>query len=199
MASDLTILAVALPAEAKPINRRYGLRRDNRHGRFSLYQGRKMALVVSGPGKKAALQAADWMESILNPQSDAIWVNLGIAGHATRPRGQIVYADLVEDAETGDRWQTTPPPGFSCERDRVTTLNAPDEGYSREGLLDMEAAGFFRAARRYVDLNHIHCLKIVSDNQTNGTEGINGKMVSRLIGEQLDILDELLEKAKGVS
>jgi nucleoside phosphorylase len=152
-----------------------------------------MALVVSGPGKKAALQAADWMQSILNPQSDATWINLGIAGHATRPLGQVVYADLVEDGETGDRWQTTPPPGFSCERDRVTTLSTPDTEYNRDGMVDMEAAGFFRAARRYVPPEHIHCLKVVSDNRASGTREINGKMVSRLIGEQLDTLDLLLE------
>jgi nucleoside phosphorylase len=198
MTSDLTILVVALPAEAKPVNRRYGLRRDNRHGRFSLYQGRKMALVVSGPGKKAALQAADWMHSILNPQSDCTWVNLGIAGHPTRPLGQLVYADRVEDATTGDRWETSPPPGFCCEKDRITTLDSPDTEYSREGLVDMEAAGFFRAARRYADLQRIHCLKVISDNRANNTAEINGKMVSRLIGEQLDVLDGLLEKAREI-
>jgi nucleoside phosphorylase len=198
MASNLTILVVALPAEAKPVNRRYGLRRDNRHGRFSLYQGRQMALVVSGPGKKAALQAADWMHSILNPQSDCTWVNLGIAGHATRPVGQMVYAELVEDATTGDRWETSPPPGFCCEKDKITTLESPDTEYSQEGLVDMEAAGFFRAARRYVAPEHIHCIKVVSDNRSSGTKGISGKMVSRLIGHQLDILDGLLERAKEV-
>ncbi len=196
MKSKPIMLVVALPPEAKPVNRRFGMQRDNRHDRFPLYLGEELALVVSGPGKAAAGQASLWLDSILNPGPDAVWINLGIAGHATRPLGQAVYANTVEDEESGERWSVAPLPGPEWENDRLITLSAPDTEYARTGLVDMEGAGFFRAVSGFTEPERIHCLKIVSDNRTNPASMINGKMVSQLIEERLDILDRLFEHVR---
>ncbi len=193
MSSKPIMLVVALPPEAKPVNRRYGMLRDTRHDRFPLYLGEELALVVSGPGKEAAGQASVWLDSVLKPAHDAVWINLGIAGHATRPLGQAVYANTVEDEESGERWSVAPLPGPEWENDRLVTLNAPDTEYARTGLVDMEGAGFFQAVSGFTAPERIHCLKIVSDNRANPAPMITGKMVSRLIEEQLDILDRLFE------
>ncbi len=187
-------LVMALPAEAKPVTRHFGLQRDPSATEFPLYRGTGMALTVSGPGQAAAQRATEWLGSLV--RNEAIWINLGIAGHPTRPVGQAVLADLVEDDATGEQWQTTPLPVPPCATDRAITLNNPDLNYQRNALVEMEAAGFFRAASALAAPGRIYCLKIVSDNRQNPAHGITGKRVSQLLEEGLATLESLLQQVR---
>lgn len=190
-------LVMALLAEAKPVARHFGLQRDSRATEFPLYRNGDMALAVSGPGQIAAQRATEWLGSL--ERNQAIWINLGIAGHPTRPVGQAVLADCVEDDATGEQWHTMPLPAPPCAIDRVVTLNHPDLNYRREALVEMEAAGFFRAARVLAAPGRIYCLKIVSDNRQHLVHEINGKRVSQLLEQGMTTLESLLQQARNNS
>ena len=187
-------LVMALPAEAKPVARHFGLQRDSRATGFPLYRNGSMALAVSGPGQAAAQQATEWLGT--RERNEAIWINLGIAGHPTRPVGQAVLAALVEDGMTGEQWHTAPLPDPPCASDRVVTLNDPDLTYQRDALVEMEAAGFFRAASGLAAPDRIYCLKIVSDNRQQPAHGINGQQVSRLLETGMATFESLLQQVR---
>ena len=184
-------LVTALPAEARSVNNRYGLIRDNKVSHLPLYKNGNMTLVVSGVGKNAAYNATCWLAKMLGP-ARASWINLGIAGHPSRAVGDAVLASEILDGDGKDRWQAAIPFEPPCATDRLTTLSGPDTDYRRSTLCDMEAAGFYAAALQYAPPDRIFCLKVISDNLLQPATGINAKMVSRLIAGRLTILDRLL-------
>jgi len=189
-------LVTALPAEARPVNGHYGLTRDNSVNHPPLYKNGNMTLVVSGVGKEAAYDATSRLAEILGPVQ-AIWVNLGIAGHPNRTVGEAVLVNEILDGDDNGTWRATIPFEPPCATDRLTTLSGPDTGYRRPTLSDMEAAGFYAAALQYAPPDRIFCLKVISDNQHQPATVINAEMVSRLIKNRLSLLDRLLVQLRG--
>ena len=74
------------------------------------------------------------------------------------------------------------------------SLARANDDYLRDALYDMEAAGFYPAARLHTVAERVQGLKFVSDNQLQPSRQINAKMVSRLIAGGLDTLDQLLQR-----
>jgi hypothetical protein len=185
-------LVVALPPEAKPINRHLGLLRDNRHDRYRLYRNEHICLVISGLGLQHAAAAADWLHSVNDYRQGDIWINLGIAGHPSHPVGEIFQASRIEDKETGQIWHLETKGDLLCPCEQVVSVTKPDTGYDLDALVEMEAAGFYRSVLNHTSPDRIYCLKVVSDNRLNPTAMLNGKTVSRLIRERMDLLDTLL-------
>ncbi len=192
MDSPLTCLVMALPAEAKPIRHHYALQRDQRQTAFPLYRNPEMALVLSGPGKEAAREATAWLGQSVQTTEETLWINLGIAGHPERPVGQTILAGSIEDPATGDRWNTVLPKKLPVETERIITLDTPDLGYRQTGGVDMEAAGFYRAAQEFVAADRIGCIKVISDNRAHPADRINGKWVTNLIAERIALLDAIV-------
>jgi hypothetical protein len=58
----------------------------------------------------------------------------------------------------------------------------------------MEASGFYQSALQCTTADRIYCLKVVSDNRDNPSNKINGKLVSQLIRERMNMLDELIRR-----
>ncbi|VAX10115.1 hypothetical protein MNBD_GAMMA26-1296 [hydrothermal vent metagenome] len=182
-------LVVALPAEARPLINHFGLRRQQPDGAFPIYRNEQVSLVLSGVGKQASAAATRCLFEGNDLATGSIWINIGIAGHACRPVGDIILANNVVDETTGQHWM--PQLGFvpPCDLDMLTTLNQPDNDYARPGAFDMEAAGFLAAAGQKA-----YCLKIISDNKNNQSRGIKGKVVSQLVMAQLGILDRFIKQ-----
>ncbi len=185
-------LVIALPPEAKPINQHLGLQRDQRHGEFALYRHQHISLVISGPGRNAAAAAVKWMHSINPGANAAIWINLGIAGHPEHRIGEIFMANRIEDRENGQGWDLALSGDFPCHSERVISVAEPDVNYGTNALMEMEASGFYPTALQYADADRIYCFKVVSDNREHPANQINGKLVSHLIRQRLDILDLFL-------
>jgi len=82
-----------------------------------------------------------------------------------------------------------PPP---CDCERLTTFATAVTDYGISGLYDMEAAGFYPEACSLTTRERVHCLKIVSDNPLQPTSKISGRMISNLVKNRLDILDQLI-------
>ncbi len=179
---------VALPAESKPLIAHFGLKRVQPDGMFPIYQKGAISLVRSGVGKAASANATRFL--LNHPwQKESIWINLGIAGHATRPIGDMILAQQTLDEDSQRTWKIPSNLNSLCELERLTTLSKPEFDYTRPGAFDMEAAGFLSALE-----GNGYCLKIISDNRLNPGQGIKAKQVSQLIREQLDNIDQLMHQ-----
>jgi len=179
---------VALPAEARPIASYFELRRTTPDRGFPFYQGERIALVISGPGKVASAAAVGWLSARTNCTSNAIWLNVGIAGHRERALGEAVMAHRIADQATDRRWY--PPLAIQppVETIGVRTLDQPASGYPTDEALEMEASGFYPTACRFSTGELVHCFKVISDNRNNPIHGIDGKRVAQWIGEHQDTL-----------
>jgi len=177
---------VALPAEAKPLTAHFGLKRVQPDGDFPIYQKGAVTLVRSGVGKEAAANAT-WFLLNHHQQENSIWINLGIAGHATRQIGDMILAKSILNEDSGEQWPAPSCLNPPCAIELLTTLNQPDFDYSRPYAFDMEAAGFLSALG-----GNGYCLKIISDNSSNPGHGIKAKRISQLIREQLDNIDQIM-------
>ncbi len=189
-------LVVALPAEAKPIRQHLELVRDNRHDQHWLYRKDHISLVVSGIGLDNSAITTDWLHSVNDHRQGDIWINLGIAGHATHPIGKIFMADRIEDQATGRHWPLHSRDTLPCPYEQVISVTQVDTNYTLDALVEMEAAGFYRSALNHTTPDRIYCLKVVSDNKDNPTHLLNGKIVSNLIREQMGVLDMLLNQIR---
>jgi nucleoside phosphorylase len=185
-------LIVALPPEAKPINRHLGLVRDNRFDQYPLYRKGHISLVISGYGAQNSAAATAWLHKLNNHRPDDIWINLGIAGHPSHTVGDLFLASTIVDQESREEWSPAITEGLTCPAEKVYSVSEPNFDYSLDGLVEMEAAGFYRSAIKCTTPDKIYCLKVVSDNRDNPSEKINGKMVSQLIQQHLHLLDELI-------
>lgn len=191
---SLIHFVVALDAEAKPIISWFGLRRVHPDRGFPLFRHAHVALVVSGPGKANAAAAAAHLHAACGFPRDALWINIGIAGHPQQPAGETFVIHALEDVAAGRRWfpplAVTPPwPG-----ERLLTLDRPDTTYRHGALVDMEAAGFYATACRFSTAELVHCIKVVSDNADQPASRLSAQDLTALIGTQLDALDLFLHR-----
>lgn len=184
---------VALKAEAAPLIEHYGLRARAPKGLFALYESSHetggVALVVSGVGKTAAAGAVAYLHAVTGEPQHAAWLNVGIAGHRDHPLGALWLAHKITDVAANRNWY--PPQILSstltgCE---LLCVDAPEAGYNRDALYDMEAAGFYAAACRCSTAELVQCLKVVSDNAQSpaNTPGnpLKARDVEALVAAQL--------------
>ncbi len=185
-------LVVALPAEARPIIRHYGLGRIAGETPYPLYARQQLMLVLSGVGAAASEGATRWLWAQQPSQANpSPWINVGIAGHAQRQLGEAVLAASIEDADKSERWQIDLPPQIPCPSGHLITCSRPQHLYPEDALYDMESAGFLRALAA-LEGTTPYCLKIISDNRQHTIRQINGKRVAQLVERQLPILERLI-------
>ncbi len=194
MSESLVQLMAALPAEAKPVISQYKLKRVLPDRGFPVYRNQHISLVVSGVGKANAAAACAFLHALNNFPKNAIWINLGIAGHGRRAVGDALLAHHIRDASSGRQWY--PPLAFKppCPSDSLETRDYPDTSYEHGHAIDMEASGFYPIALLFSTEELVHCFKVISDNPGQPGHGIKAKTVRILIGNQLDPLDKLLAR-----
>lgn len=185
-------LVVALPAEAKPVVSWLNLKRTQPAQGFPIYGHRHIRLVVAGSGKTNAAAATAFLYAMGGCPRDAVWVNLGIAGHAGREVGTVVLADQISDAGTNWSWYPLLTMNAPCPTDALVTLDRPDLSYRRQAMLDMEASGFYATARRFSTPELVQVLKVISDNRHETADGLDAVRVRRLVSGSLDTLSRLL-------
>ncbi len=182
-------LIVALAAEAAPLVEHYGLRAAPRAGAFSLYEGERMRLVISGIGKVHAAAATAYVHALDGARRNAAWLNVGIAGHAERPVGQLVAASRIVDAASGRSWYPPPLVDACPERAELSTVDAPASEYPGDFVYDMEAAGFYAIDARASTSELVQSLKVISDNRDSPAEALDAGVVERLIAARLADID----------
>ncbi len=184
---------VAFEAEARPLIEHYGLDRDDATSAFKIYRQGDVALVVSGIGKAAAAAATSFLHLAAGGERDAVWLNVGIAGHGTRAVGEAVLAHKIVDRGSGRSWY--PPLVFKapCATDQVTTVDRPEREMAAPGAFDMEASGFVAIACRFASAELVHCLKVVSDGPNTELESLTPRVARRLVEKNIPAVEAVAE------
>ncbi len=185
-------LLTALPAEARPLVARLGLRSLDQGGPFRLWEGDGTTLIVSGVGKTAAAAAVAHLRQRLSGSSIDGWINVGIGGHRSYPLGTPILASEVRDGASGERWSVAIPFEPPCRTETVLTVERVERVYAEEAVYDMEASGFYEAA---LDGGHpglVQVLKVVSDNKKSGVESVSGARVEQLLAARADTVEDLV-------
>ena len=175
---------VALRAEATPLIQHHKLEPRNACAAFPVYQKHDTYLIISGTGKCNAAAATAYLFSKLD-DSPAIWLNIGIAGHANFDVGETFLAHKITDPSNKRSWYPAICYPTSLPSHEVTTVDQAEQNYPLPCLYDMEASGFIGAATRGASLEFVQSLKIVSDNSQVSLQTINKHYVSDLIKQNL--------------
>lgn len=196
---DLPLIHVvtALPAEARPIVRRFGLvPSGGAPGR--LFRGDGIELIVSGVGAAASAAAVGRLAGAAGRRPKA-WLNVGIAGHREAPLGSPCLASKVVQASTGRSWY--PPAVFDppCAGGTVCTVEGVERALVGDAYYEMEAAGFYAAALRFATAEAIQVLKVVSDNRDAPPERLTSRAVEELIEANLAIVEALVDEIDAVA
>jgi hypothetical protein len=194
-------LIIALACEAKPVIKYYALKRCMDETAFPVFRNQDMTLTISGVGKIAAASAVAYTQGRYASNQAAIWLNIGVAGHASLEIGNCRIAHKIVDHETSRHWY--PSLLFSsttiCETSEICTVSQPESQYNnKDCLYEMEAAGFIATASRFSSLELIQSLKIISDNHSVATTTLNAQSVARLIENQLDNIDRLKQALENI-
>lgn len=192
-------IVAALPAEVRPLIAHYRLLHRQPAGNFPVYRNDTMTLVLSGTGKAASAAATGYLQGLLPEQENAAWLNIGIAGHATRAVGEALLAHRITDMATQKNWyppQLTEP---AMASDELLTFETPETGYRYKAMYDMEAAGFYPTACRASSGELVQSLKIISDNLQSPASRVTARGVAELIEARLDVIDGLVTTLGGIA
>ena len=181
MNDSLVHLVVALDAEAKPLISWFGLKRQQPDRGFPVFRHAHIALVVAGPGKANAAAATAHLHAVCGFPRDALWLNVGIAGHRELAVGTTAVAHAVDDAATRPSA-------------RVITVDNPDLACEAGEVIDMEATGFYATACRFATSELVQVVKIISDNPAHPADRLKPGDLTALVGRQLDALDLFLHR-----
>ena len=187
-------LVVALPSEARPIIDYFRLM-HRASDPFGLYAdvNEKVWLTLSGVGKTESEAATRYLADMSNSAGDAVWLNIGIAGHNDLSVGTCVMAHTVVDAITGLEKDLLFPIQRPIKTVTVKTVEKAVEDYPDGYVYDMEAAGFISSALNHSPAEQIQIIKVISDNRLNPTSAISRNFVSRIIAEALPQIDHLIQ------
>ena len=185
----MTHFVVALACEARPLLERYRMRAQGAESGFRVYRSNDHDLVVSGVGKIAAAAATAYLAA--RSQRSDPWINFGIAGHPSRPVGEVLMAGKIIDSSSGSCWY--PPRHFEAPPASVTliTVDTVETAYSEEAAYDMEGAGFWPTARRFREAELVQCVKVVSDSPSEPAERLRASQIEALIESGLRELEQL--------
>ena len=186
-------IVCALKPEARPLLDHFGLRALPDSARIYHNADTRISLTLSGIGKSAAAGAVARTHGYFDADRSHAWLNLGIAGHADLPVGQAVIIKKVTDAASGQTWFPSRVFPVTIPAHDLLTLDEPGSDY-REELFDMECAGFFRAVSDVATLELAQALKIVSDNADRPMDGVNPDLASRLIEQNLPVIENIIEQ-----
>lgn len=196
----MILLTLALHPEARPLIARFRLQQDTTSHAIPVFRRDDLVLAVSGVGKLRAAIATTYLISRTNAPHECVALNIGIAG-CTQDVGQgpiaighLFLAHKLVEASSGREFFPDILTKSDLAEATVTTVDRPllrssNTGIA-EGLVDMEATGFFLAAATFLPPHQIGCLKIVSDFLE--TERFDKAWVSTLIEAQLEDIERII-------
>lgn len=182
----------ALPCEAKPLVEHFNLKKVTTIQPFAVYLNKELCLTVTGLGKSAMAAGVAYTQALFATVEHPALVNIGIAGHKHHAIGMVFIINKITDFDS--RKSYYPPLAFTppCRTACIQTVSRPQLVYDSHQLCDMEASAFYETAVRFSTGELIHCLKVISDNESSPAENIQAKQVSQLIAAHLGTLENLL-------
>lgn len=182
----------ALPCEAKPLVEHLNLKKDTAIQPFAVYLNQDICLTVTGLGKSAMAAGVAYTQALFASVEHPVLVNIGIAGHQDHAVGSLFLIDKITDVDSQKSYY--PPLVFTppCPTARIQTLSRPQPAYGQHHLCDMEASAFYETAVRFSTGELIHCLKVISDNESSPAENIHPKQVAQLIAAHVATIETVL-------
>lgn len=194
----MLFIVCALACEAKPLISHFRLQRMESSSPFPIYRNSSIVLVISGIGKGLVAAAIGYLQALMHP-SHSIWLNIGIAGHASLSVGTGVLAHQIIDQATRQCYY----PVFTFDRPAKTaallTVDQLKENFVDDYVHEMEAAAFWNIASRFTTGELIHCYKIISDNSFFSTTHLTKLKVEELIAEHLMTIEKLTDALQDVN
>lgn len=185
---------IALQAEASCVIDFFALRRISPETLFPVYRNETMALVISGTGKTAAAAATAYLYSVINKIPDAVWLNVGIAGHAKLDTGNGLIAHKITDTANGKSWYPPLLIDFGVDSANLVSVDIPETVYSENAAYDMEASGFYPIASRASTAEVVHCYKIISDNIHTPIRRMRANDINALIEPHMDSIKSIADR-----
>jgi adenosylhomocysteine nucleosidase len=182
----------ALPCEAKPLVEHFNLKKDTAIQPFAVYSNQDTCLTVTGLGKSAMAAGVAYTQALFASVEHPVLVNIGIAGHKDHAVGSLFLIDKITDADSQKRYY--PPLVFTppCATANIQTVSKPQLVYDPQHLCDMEASAFYETAVRFSTGELIHCLKVISDNESSPADNIQPKQVESLIAAHVAVVEALI-------
>ncbi len=188
----------ALECEAKTLINQFQLKKDSARHPFSIYKNDNMSLTVTGIGKVSMAAGVAYTMAISAKPLLPIMVNIGIAGHKSKPVGTLLLASKLVDAESGKSFYPQLMGAGWPETSQLKTTALPNTQYSDECLNDMEASAFYEVAVRFSSSELIHCLKLVSDNQHSSVDHIKAKVVVEWFSRHQSVFPALFQRLEAL-
>lgn len=186
----------ALGCEARPLIDHFRLKASKAIKALKLYKGKaydgkEICLAVCGVGGNAAAAAVGYLAA--SSCSQSLWLNVGVAAHASCPIGSGFVVNKVTEAASQRSFYpaisllTKPRPTLP-----LISVSNPIAEPADSILYDMEAYPFFDAAMRFGSLEHIHLYKVVSDAGYDPKQKLTPSAVEQLISAHIEMIDELV-------
>lgn len=207
----MVYIVTALPCEASPIVRKYGLKRDSCRY-FPLYRGDGMCLIVSGVGKMSAAIATAYLLAYdtglgqTGGEKGLAIINIGVCGafHQRYPIGTPLLVNKVIDHETGNQYFPDILIEHPFEEGSLETYNhvvRQEDVLSgrvepQADLADMEASGFFQAASRFLSPHQIYIIKVIGDYLD--VVDFDRQRVAHCISGIMGLLDGFIKGVEGL-
>jgi len=149
----LKAIISAFYKEVAPIIKHYNLKKEN--SPFEIFKNDEIIVIISGIGK---LNSAIATTYILSNYDIDFCINFGIAGSSKFEVGEIFLINKINKNLYPDILYAHP---F-----KETYIECFDEIKTNGNfnLVDMESEGFFKSATKFMPLENIFIIKIVSDN-----------------------------------
>ncbi|MGZ4980037.1 MAG: 5'-methylthioadenosine/S-adenosylhomocysteine nucleosidase family protein [Methylobacter sp.] len=190
--SPRIFIYAALPCEAKPLVEHFNLKKDTTIQPFAVYLNHDICLTVTGLGKSAMAAGVAYTQALFASVEHPVLVNIGIAGHKDHAVGSLFLINKITDADSQKSYY--PPLVFRspCPTATIQTVSRPQFVYDPQYLCDMEASAFYETAVRFSTGELIHCLKVISDNESSPVENIQPKQVASLMAAHVATIETLL-------
>ncbi len=186
---------LALPCEAKPLVEHFKLKKEVDVQAFAVYRRDNLCLTVTGLGKSAMAAGIAYTQALFAGIENPVLMNIGIAGHRDYAIGSLYLANKIIDVDSHKHYYPPLIANALCSSNAIRTSSRPQINYDHADLCDMEASAFYETATRFTTGELVHCLKVISDNQSSPANLIQAKQVSLLIAAHVATIDALITQA----
>ena len=183
-------IVVAMKREALPLINYWNLKLNSK--KFYSNKKKGINLIISGIGKKKSEKATVYLAEKTNENS--FFLNIGIAGHKDFKLGEIILVSKVTDNTTKYNWYPSLLWKTKIKKNSLITVRFPKIRYLTKHLYDMEAAGFFNGARRFVGPELAQSIKIISDNKESSILNISSNKIEHWIKLKIITIDKLINE-----
>lgn len=189
----MSVYVVALHAEARPLIDALRLKRRIDKP-WPYYNNGEQHLLVSGMGALNAAAACGWLIGRQPALDQEPWLNVGTAGHASHSLGETFWIERLLEPK-GSVY-----PALHVKNnlpgESLLSVEAPCEQYPANSLVDMEGLGFYSTCSRFVPLELLQLIKVVSDNSANPLAQVDATKTSALISNSVEQVLAFAESLK---